>query len=117
MSKRKFKWLVWDYDCCGISYVIAQGECPRREDVPQYIVDNDRLSLDALNLENGPYLKTDDVETAWCKYQVRTDWENGDGVPRGGYCVEKNENIVFRMNGKIKQGWFPVWIVRRGEWC
>jgi hypothetical protein len=57
------------------------------------------------------------VEEGWCKYQVRTDWENDDDAePHGGYVIEQNEAFTKKVDGKRKSGWFPVWIVRRGEW-
>ena len=59
---------------------------------------------------------TIELRRLWCKYQVRTDWENGDGEPRGGYCVLMRESRPKRHDGKNKAGWFPVWIIRKGEW-
>lgn len=105
---RKFKWDAWDFDCDGDAYIIAKAECPKREDVPDYIVNADGLHADC---KGG--MK---IEDGWCKFQVRTDWENGDGEPKGGYCVTKYEPETLNLYGKRKPGWFPVWIVRKGEW-
>ena len=99
--KRKFKWLAWDFDCDGDAYVIAKSECPERESVPDYIVKNDCIHPDC-----KPYMI---IQEGWCKWQVRTDWENGDGEPQGGYSV----TLGIPVN---KKGWFPVWIVRKGDW-
>lgn len=108
MMVKKFTWDAWDFDCDGDAYIIAKSECPKRESVPDYIVKVDNLS---------PACKPGmAVEEGWCKYQVRTDWENGDGEPVGGYYVERSEALTKRLDGKRKPGWFPVWIVRKGEW-
>lgn len=98
---RKFKWDSWDFDCSGEAYIIARQECPNKVDVPDYIIREDHLHQ---NCKDGMV-----VEEGWCKFQVRTDWENGNGKPSGGYVIEKHEP-------KGKPGWFPVWIVRKGEW-
>lgn len=108
MSKRKFTWDSWDFDCDGDAYIVAKDECPDRHKVPAYIALADNLSADCA----GGML----VEEGWCKWQVRTDWENGDGEPKGGYVVEDYEPHTRRLDGKRKAGWFPVWIVRVGEW-
>lgn len=105
---RKFTWDAWDFDCDGDSYIIAKAECPERENVPDYIINADHLHLDC---KDGM-----DIEEGWCKFQVRTDRENGDGEPRGGYVVEQYEPHTKQLDGKRKPGWFPVWIVRKGEW-
>jgi len=105
---RKFKWESWDFDCDGDAYIIAKSERPERENVPDYIVTADGLSP---SCKDGMVIKE-----GWCKYQVRTDWENCDGEPRGGYLVDQCESITRRLNGRRKPGWFPVWIVRKEEW-
>jgi len=105
---RKFIWSSWDFDCDGEAYIIAKGECPEKEKVPDYV-----CRVDGIAAECKPEMK---VEEGWCKFQVRTDWENGDGEPRGGYCVEPSASFTKRLDGKRKPGWFPVWIVRKGEW-
>lgn len=105
---RKFTWDAWDFDCDGDAYIIAKGECPERENVPDYIIQEDNLHQDC---KDGMI-----IEEGWCKYQVRTDWDNGDGEPQGGYCVRLSEAETKRLDGKRKPGWFPVWIVRKGEW-
>ena len=58
------------------------------------------------------------VEEGWCKWQVRTDWENLYGKPAGWYCVveSKFDTETKQLNGNHKRGWFPVWIVRKGDW-
>ena len=105
---RNFKWEAWDYDCDGEAYIIAKSECPEKEDVPDYIVKQDGIH---------PECKPDMVvQEGWCKFQVRTDWEDGDGEPRGGYVVETYKSETVNIYGKTKQGWFPVWIVRKDEW-
>jgi hypothetical protein len=105
---RKFKWDSWDFDCDGDAYIIAKQECPEKENVPDYIIQEDCLHPDC---KDGMV-----VEEGWCKYQVRTDWENGDGEPKGGYVVEMYKSAPIKLNGKRKPGWFPVWIVRKGDW-
>lgn len=105
---RQFKWDAWDYDCDGEAYIIAKDECPLAENVPDFICENDHIHSDC-----KPEMV---VEEGWCKYQVRTDWENGDGEPRGGYLVEKRKEPPKDSQGKKKTGWFPVWIVRKDEW-
>ncbi len=125
MRKRQFKWDKWDYDCSGTAYIIARDKCPNREDVPEWIVHADNLSLEVLDGNNPHCLSKDDIKEGWCKYQVRTDWENGDGEPRGGYYVENKAHTSVPMfqywqggttYSKKSPGWFPVWIVRIGEW-
>jgi len=108
MKEYKFTWYAWDFDCDGEAYVIAKRECPNKQDVPDYIVKEDNL-LDKCKTGMN-------VEEGWCKYQVRTDWENSDGEPRGGYCVETYEPNTKNIYGKRKRGWFAVWIVRKDEW-
>lgn len=105
---RKFTWDSWDFDLDGDAYIIAKGECPERENVPDYIIKADNLHHDC---KDG--MK---IEEGWCKYQVRTDWENGDGKPMGGYFIETYEPFTKNLFGKRKPGWFPVWIVRKDEW-
>jgi hypothetical protein len=105
---RKFKWDYWDFDCNGDAYIVAKTECPERERVPDYIVQADNLHPDC---KYGM-----EMQEGWCKFQVRTDWEYGDGEPEGGYVVEQYEPHTKKLNGKRKPGWFPVWIVRKGEW-
>lgn len=107
MSK-KFTWDAWDFDCDGDAYIIAKSECHERENVPDYIIKADNLD---------PACKSGMiVEDGWCKYQVRSDWEDCGGEPYGGYCVEPCESFTKRLDGKRKPGWFPVWIIRKGEW-
>lgn len=105
---RKFTWNAWDFDCDGDAYIVAKAECPERESVPDYIIREDNLHPDC---KDGM-----EIEEGWCKFQVRTDWENGDGEPMGGYVVNTCESFTKRLDGKRKPGWFPVWIVRKGEW-
>ena len=104
----KFKWNAWDFDCDGEAYIIAKRECPEKENVPDYIIREDCLHQ---GCKDGMV-----VEEGWCKFQVRTDWWDGDGEPRGWYVVETYEPETKNLYGKRKRGWFPVWIVRKGEW-
>ena len=99
----KFKWDAWDFDCDGEAYVIAKRECPEKENVPDFIIREDELHPDC---KDGMV-----VTEGWCKYQVRTDWENYYGEPGGGYYVHEGAKYT-----KGKRGWFPVWIVRKGDW-
>lgn len=102
---RKFAWDSWDYDCDGNAYIIAKDQCPNKEDVPDFICQLDDLD---------PACKANMVvREGWCGYQCRTDWEDGDGQPFGGYAVEEGSKPpLCRRNGKRRPGWFPVWIVR-----
>lgn len=102
MSK-KFKWNAWDFDCDGEAYVVAKSECLEKENVPDFIINADNLHP---GCKDGMV-----VAEGWCKYQVRTDWENCDGEPRGGYYVHEENKDITGM-----RGWFPVWIVRKGDW-
>lgn len=105
---KKFKWDAWDYDFDGSAYIIAKDMCQNREDVPDFICREDGIH---------PECKLDMVvEEGWCKYECRSDWEGGDGEPRGSYVVVKQINQPCDINGKKKRGWFPVWIVRKDEW-
>ena len=105
---RKFTFDAWDFDCDGSAYIIAKDECPNREDVPDFICREDGIHSEC---------KQDMVvEEGWCKYQVRTDWEDYEGERMGGYIVEKRKNQPCYLNGKKLRGWFPVWIVRKYEW-
>lgn len=112
----KFKWSKWDFDCDGEAYIIRKDLCPNREDVPKWIVETDNLDPTCLGT-NSVELNVDEVKSGWCKYQVRTDWDNGDGEPMGGYCVYgEGYHEHLDLYGKRKRGWFEVWIVRVGEW-
>lgn len=102
---KKFTWAMWDYDLDGMAYIIAKSECQEAHEVPNYIIVRDNL-----NPKCAPDMI---VEEGWCKYQVRSDWYDMDG-PCGGYIVEKaphNSTTYIR-----RRGWFPVWIIRIGEW-
>lgn len=98
---KKFKWDVWNYDCDGEAYIIAKSEVPNRENVADYIIREDNLDPACKLYMN--------VEQGFCKWQVRRDWENGDGEPCGGYVVQKSDASAWK-------GWFPVWIIRKEEW-
>lgn len=106
---RKFTWDMWDYDGDGSAYVVAKDECPNKDDVPQYIVKADGLCSDVLSPNLGECLCEDNVKEGWCKYMVRSDWANLEG-PCGGYYAELGSHKNRR------KGWFPVWIVRVGDW-
>lgn len=109
---RKFVWDMWNFDFEGLAYVISADAC-RKEDVPGFIVKNDGLSEDVLNPSYEDYLCTESVQEGWCKYQVRSDWEN-EGGAHGGYVAQIASHDSETFKGK--RGWFPVWIVRLGEW-
>ena len=131
MSKAKFDYGIWDFNGNGSAYIIAKRECPKRENVPEWIVEKDNLHPNVLNPNipsAGVCLSVDRVEHGWCKYQVRTDWDDGDGDPQGGYYAVEGESRPAESfhskhhkdpekHGKTKPGWFPVWIVRLGDWC
>lgn len=105
---KRFTWDTWDYDGDGTAFIVAKSEVPEIEAVPAYIVAADHLSPTcAEGME---------VREGWCKWQVRTDWEGGDGEPRGWYVVEETKRRPTRLDGRPLPGWFPVWIVRVGEW-
>lgn len=102
----KFTWLDWDFDGNGCAYIIAKKECPKIENVLDYICKNDMLQE-----ECKKYMI---VEEGWCKYQVRSDWDNSERG--GGYVVEQQKDVPTDLNEKKKPGWFPVWIIRKGDW-
>lgn len=106
----KFTWDYWNFDGDGGAFIIAKKVCPLKEDVPQFIIDADGLHNDC---KSGMV-----VEDGWCKWQVRTDWENLDGEPAGGYVVQEEKFVAKTLDlyGKRKRGWFPVWIVRKEDW-
>jgi len=122
--KRKFTWNTWNYDGDGEAYIIGKAECAKREDVPEWIVKTDHLDHECLNPAHGAYIAVEDVYPGWCKYQIRTDWEDCDGESTGGYFVEDGGSrpVYSQMHknpdkrGNPIPGWFPVWIVRKGEW-
>lgn len=107
----KFKWEAWDFDLDGEAYIIAKAECPESENVLAYLVKADSLPPSSMGGIGA------DITEGWCKYQVRTDWDDGYGEPMGGYYVETYEPHTKNLYGKRKPGWFPVWIVRKGDWC
>ena len=103
MSKRKFTWDSWNYDCDGDAYIIAKDQCPDSTALPEWIVQAD--SLDPACAAEI----VDDIKEGWCAFRCRSDWENSEG-PQGSY-------FVVRQKEKPKtRGWFPVWVVRKGEW-
>lgn len=110
--KRKFTWDSWNYDDLGDAYIIAKDECPDKNNVPEFIVEADCLNKDILLPENGNLFSTDYIEEGWCSWQCRTDWGSFDydGKPLASYVVEEGKN---RPPGKA--GWFPVWIIRKGN--
>lgn len=113
----KFTWYKWDYDCDGESYVIRKSICPNIDDVPKWIIENDNLDPECLNPTLTAHLSVSDVKCGWCKYQVRTDWDNCDGTPTGGYYIKDDGGEApINVHGKKQGGWFEVWIVRIGEW-
>lgn len=97
-KKRKFTWDSWNYDCDGAAYIIAKDQCPERKAVPDFICGVDDIHPDC---------KSDMVvQEGWCRWEVRSDWENTDGGPMGWYVV---------YGEKVPRS-FPVWIVRKGFW-
>jgi hypothetical protein len=107
----KFTWNRWAFGCDGDAFIIAKKICPEKENVPQFIVENDGVSESCK--------KDMVVEEGWCKFQVRTDWEDYEGEPIGGYHVVEakfDAKTKDSLTGKRKRGWFPVWIVRTGDW-
>lgn len=98
-KKRFFDWDVWDFDCDGSAYIISKDLCPSKDDVPQFIVDADKIHPDCKSEM--------EVLEGWCKYMVRSDWENIDG-PYGGYYVEERHT---RPSGKKWKA--PAWVVPR----
>ena len=107
---RKFKWDMWDFDGDGMAYVIAKDECPNKEHVPTYIVREDGIHPDVLNPKFGECLCPEIVQEGWCKFQVRSDWIDEEGEHKGGYVVN------LGTHNRQHKGWFPVWVVRLGEW-
>ena len=109
MSKRKFTWDFWNYDCEGDAYIIAKDQCQNKELIPEYICKHDFLPSTCMDgIKNS-------IKEGWAKYQIRRDWDNCDGRSEGGYFVTEHKSDTFTL-GKRLGGWFPVWIVRKGEW-
>jgi hypothetical protein len=102
-KKRKFTWDAWDYDCDGEAYIIAKDECPSREALPEWLVQADNLDTACAS---GI---ADDIREGWCAFRCRSDWENEEGPSGWYYVVNQKEKPKSR-------GWFPVWVVRKGEW-
>jgi hypothetical protein len=107
-KKRKFTWEAWDFDCDGEAYIIAKDECPDRAKVMAYIDE-----VDTVDVSTAP---EEAVHEGWCAYQCRSDWENTDDQCGGYQVYEMGKRPANRKTGKPKPGWFPVWIVRKGEW-
>ena len=105
MSKRKFTWDSWNYDCNGDAYIIAQDLCPDVGNVPEWIAIKDHL--DPQNIPK-------DIRQGFCKFQCRSDWEDTTG-PHGFYVVTEWVGDIKNLYGKKKAGWFPVWIIRKEE--
>ena len=104
---KAFKWEAWDFDLDGEAYIIAKDLCPNKEDVPDFI-----CREDGIHTECKPEMV---VQEGWCAFQVRSDWYYEDG-PRGSYVVYEQKNPPTNTRGEKKRGYFPVWIVRKGEW-
>lgn len=96
--KRKFTWKAIGYGYDGGAYIIAKDECPRREDVPDFIVREDHI-----NPASKPEMV---VREGWLRYECRTDWAECYGCAASGYSV---------YDKKVPRA-FPVWIVRKDEW-
>lgn len=106
----KFTWDYWNFDGDGEAFIIAKKVCEQAEDVPNFIAAVDDLSEDC----KAEMI----VQEGWCKWQVRTDWENYEGEPGGYHVVESKFDAETKhsITGKRKRGWFPVWIVRKEDW-
>lgn len=106
---RMFTWDAWDYDLNGDAYIISKSECPLAVNVPDFICGNEHIDhkhkLDMV------------VKEGWCKFQIRSDWDNSEGEVCGGYFVKELKEYPKDSQGKKKRGWFPVWIVRKGKWA
>ena len=109
MSKRKFTWDSWDYDGDGDAYIVAKDECPEIEFVPEFICKHNDLHSDCMDGIRK------DIKEGWCKFQCRSDWVNCDG-PHGFYVVTEWAGDTKNLYGKRNPGWFPVWIVKKGDW-
>lgn len=93
---RKFGWDAWDFDGDGNAYIIAKDLCPSKEDVPKFIVKADGIHPDCMAEMN--------VQEGWCKYMVRSDWDNVDG-PCGGYYVENDlQGRLIEMGNLLPAG-------------
>ena len=102
---KSFTWGAWNYDWDGEAYIVAKSECQEAADVPGYIIEQDSLD---------PKCELDMVvEEGWCRFQCRSDWFDVTGS-HGQYVVEKVPHMSTAYKGR--RGWFPVWIVRKGEW-
>lgn len=97
-SKRYFVWATWDYDCDGEAYIIAKDVCPNKEDVSDFICREDRIPAKSKSEMR--------VQDGWCRWELRSDWNNDYGDRGGGYCI---------YDQKVPRA-FPVWIVRKEEW-
>ena len=103
---KQFRWDVWNFDGDGNAYIISTDICPEAKDVPDFICMADHLS----ERYKGKMI----VEEGWCKFQVRSDFEDWVGQGKGLYIAMLYPHMTTAFKGK--RGWFEVWIVRRGEW-
>jgi len=95
VSNRKFDFNCWDFDGDGEA-LVADAEIYSPTD-----------AVDLAKVE----LCTEAVEPSvcgWCHFECRTDWEDGDGSPQGGYVVRQTIDKPNRG-----RGWFKVWIARK----
>lgn len=104
--KKRFDWDLWDFDGGGKAYIVAKSACKDSAEVPGYICTHDLL--------DGTVADVMEVESGWCKWQCRSDWDDMSG-PHGAYVVTVDKSEAVHASGKIRSGWFPVWIVRIGD--
>lgn len=90
---RSFTSNLWDFDGDGEAFIVAQDKYTAAE------------AVEKADLEL-PDHKGMQARYGMCAYQCRSDWEDDEGGPKGGYIVEIGEAR------KGRRGWFPVWIVR-----
>jgi len=98
--KKKRKWELWE-NKSRLYYVIAKAECPNREDVKGWIVDN--LPLDILDGNNPMHLSIDDIQEGW-------------GQAEESRAGNKNGAERISISNKPIPGWFTVWIVQKRNW-
>jgi len=101
---------MWNFDGDGEAYVIDKDLCPVIADLPSWIIKEDNLHPDCADGIRK------DIQDGWCRYECRSDWEDEDGDPHGGYVVTQCQSETKRITGKRKPGYFPVWIIRVGDW-
>lgn len=96
-KKKRFTFDCFPFNGEGYYYVIAKEQCSNKDRVIDFIIKKYNIS---------PSLKCKMVlEEGWCCYK-------NDNLK--GYIVLKQKDHPINENtGKIKNGYFPVWIVRK----